>query len=83
MKVWICKNCSLLIPSNSMPQSSACPAGGNHQWTIATNDGDVVPRPGLKAWQCRKCGILIYSKNMPNQSVKCPQSGSHQWSQLT
>ncbi len=83
MKLWICTKCALVIPSNTVPRNSSCQKGGTHQWTLLTYDGDVVPRPGLKAWQCRHCGTLVYSKNTPNQAVRCPAASVHLWIQIT
>jgi len=83
MKVWSCTKCNQMIPSNTVPNSTHCPAGGNHQWSLLTSDGDVVPRPNLKAWQCRLCGALVYSKYIPN-SNRCPKSrGNHSWVLVT
>ena len=83
MKIWICTKCNQMIPSNSTPYYTNCPAGGTHVWNVLTSDGDVVPRPNLKVWQCKRCGIIIYSKHMPN-AVRCLKTrGGHVWVPVT
>lgn len=74
MDVYQCKDCAVVVKSNSEPSSRNCPKSSFHHWQ---NLGEI----GNKNYQCKDCGTLVQTKNEPS-SRGCPKASFHHWQNL-